>query len=330
MTPGRAQRLPWVVAAALLVGTAGGGALVALLGSREPFRQENSERFLALPRPPGEPVNAALAVLEEPGLNALEEGPPLLLDAALVEPTAQGALPRIAADGRRASETYRRRAEPGRRARAGILLVDIGLDRSVAASALALPGVVTLAVSPYADEVGAWLRAARSRGHETLIELPIRPVSYPLDDAGPLAIIGDGADRERLERVLAAGLGYLGVALRPGVLADRSSASQAIAAALARRGVALVELNSRTLEPVARAAGLPYLTADGPIDVEPTDAAIDAALEDLAARARASGRAAAFGRPLAITIERIARWSASLAGRDVELVGVGALLATRP
>lgn len=326
MRTGAVRRLPWVIAAALLVGSAGGTAFVAILGSREPVREERPELSLVLPLAPDELRSAAPGDLEAPSSRAAAGGPPLLLDAALLEPTAHGGVPRIAADGRRVSELHRRRSQPSGRARAGIVLVGIGLDRSAAASAVQLPGVVTLAVSPYAEDAPRWFRVARWRGHETLMELPVRPVGYPLDDAGPLAIAAVPADLDRLERVLARGTGYLGLAVRAGVLADRPVDALPIASVLASRGVALVELGTRALEQAARAAGLPYLPADGPIDVEPTGPAIDAALADLEARARASGSALAYGRPLPITIDRIARWSASLADRDVELVGVGALL----
>lgn len=329
MRTGWARRLPWVIAAALLVGTGSGTALVAIVGSREPLREELAEASVALPLLPDEWQDPALRDPGETSSRPGAAGPPLLLDAALLEPTAHGGLPRIAADGRRVSELHRRRSLPGGRARAGIVLVGIGLDRAAAASAVKLPGVVTLAVSPYAETARLWFRAARWHGHETLVELPVRPVGYPRDDAGPLAIAAIPADTERFERVLAAGAGYLGVAVRAGVLADHPSVS-AFAAALAYRGLALVELGTRALEPAALAAGLPYLPASGPIDVEPTGPAIDAALADLEGRARATGRALAYGRPLAITLDRIVRWSESVADRDVELVGVGALLDTSP
>lgn len=330
MRTGAARRLPWIIAAALLVGSAGGTAFVAILGSREPVREELPELSRELPLAPDELRSGAPADLEAPGSRAAAGGPPLLLDAALLEPTVHGGLPRIAADGRRVSELHRRRSEPSGRARAGVVLVAIGLDQSAAVAALQLPAVVTLAVSPYAEDAPRWFRAARWRGHETLMELPVRPAGYPLDDAGPLAIASVPADLDRLERVLARGTGYLGVAVQAGVLADRPSEAPPIASALASRGVALVELGTRVFEQTARAAGLPYLPAAGPIDAEPTGPTIDAALADLEARARATGRALAYARPLPITIERIARWSASLADRDVELVGVGALLDPPP
>lgn len=325
-----AGRLPWVIAAALLVGAGGGTALVAVFGSWQPLGEQIADVSHELPLPADDRQSSAPGDLEETSSRPEPQGPPLLLDAALLEPSPHGGLPRIAADGRRVSELHRRRSASGGRSRAGIVLVGIGLDRAAAAAAVRSTGGVTLAVSPYAEDARFWFRAARWHGHETLMELPVRPVDYPLDDAGPLAITAIPADNERLERVLAAGVGYLGVTVRAGVMADRPSLSAPFTEALARRGVALVELGTRALELAARAADLPYLSASGPIDLEPTGAAIDAALADLEGRARATGRALAYGRPLAITIDRIARWGASLADRDVELVGVGALLDTSP
>jgi len=99
-----------------------------------------------------------------------------------------------------------------------------------------------------------------------------------------------------------------------------------IAAALARRGLALVEIDSAVLEPVARRHGLPYLGGVQPIDADPSPAAIDAALEVLRSRAIAKGYAAGYARPFEITLGRIAQWSARLASHGVSLVGIGELL----
>ena len=95
---------------------------------------------------------------------------------------------------------------------------------------------------------------------------------------------------------------------------------------LGRRGVGFIELGSRKLSGIAREAGLPYLSTEGPIDLDPSPAAIDAALGALEARALSEGQAIGHGRPLRSTIERIASWSQTLPQKGIHLVSPGALL----
>jgi len=253
-------------------------------------------------------------------------GPPLVLDAALFEPTPHGFAPRIAPDGRQPWNTHRRRAPSARGPRVAIILVEIGLDERASASALAAGFPLTLVVSPYADGERGWYRSARWAGHETLLELPVRPLGFPTDDAGPLSLEPDATPNSRLDVVLARGIGYVGVFLDAGQFAARSVAFDPIAAALASRGLALVEVGSAVLEPLARHHRLPYLNVSKAVDREPSPAGIDGALAALEVRAREDGYAAGYGRPFAITIDRLAHWAAGLHSRGVALVSVGELL----
>ncbi|MCL6606639.1 MAG: divergent polysaccharide deacetylase family protein [Geminicoccaceae bacterium] len=207
-----------------------------------------------------------------------------------------------------------------------IILVEIGLDEKASASALAAGFPVTLVVSPYADGERGWYRSARWAGHETLLQLPVRPLGFPTDDAGPLSLEPDATPNSRLDVVLARGIGYLGVFVAAGQFAARPAAFDPIAGALASRGLALVEVGSGVLEPLARYQRLPYLNLSKAVDREPSPEAIDAALAALEVRAREDGFAAGYGRPFAITIERLVHWAAGLHSRGVSLVGVGELL----
>jgi polysaccharide deacetylase 2 family uncharacterized protein YibQ len=251
-------------------------------------------------------------------------GPPLVLDAALFETTSHGFVPTIAPDGRRPGDVFRRRAPRSPAPRVGLLLVEIGLDEKASARALAGSAALTLVVSPYAPRAGSWNRSARWAGHETLLELPTRPSRFPLDDRGPLALEPDGASA--LDRILARGIGYLGVCLEAGSFEAAPASFDSIAIALARRGLALVELDAAALEPVARRHGLTYLGGVQPIDRDPSPTAIDESLEALRSRAVANGSAVGYGRPFEITLDRIAQWSARLTSQGVSLVGIGELL----
>lgn len=322
-----APLLPWVVAGALLFAAAGGVALVAAIGTAPVSRPQPASVELGVPA--GSDAGSVIAAIETDSSPLRHGGPPLVLDATLVEPVAFGAIPRIAPDGRRPMDRHRRRASVGNGPIVSILFVEVGLHRTASISVANLPAPVTVAVSPYAEDAPAWFRAARWRGHETLLELPVRPADFPSSDAGPLSLTPEPADAQRLGRALARGIGYLGVAVRAGVFAERSEFFLPFGKLLARRGLALVELGSNALGGVAQKVGLPHLSAEGPIDLDGAAETIDEALERLETRARSEGSAIAFGRPLDVTIERVARWSATLPSKGIELVGVGAVLERR-
>ncbi len=319
-----AQRLPWVVAAASGIGSILGLGLV-LLAAPAPGERDPGPRVLELPveQPASvgwdEPWAERLPALPVAG------GPPLVLDAALFEPSAWGFLPLATADGRLPRTALGRRPSPIDGPRIAVLLVEVGLDEAAFVRVLSLTRPVTLVVSPYADPRRGWYRAARWMGFETALELPIRRTSSPLEDAGPLALRPPLSDASQLAAVLARGLGYVAVALGPMAAANEPAAFAPIVSELARRGLGLVELGTSDLAPLARAEGVPYLRVDGPVDADPAPEAIDAALRGLEKRATSKGFAAGFGRPLAVTLDRLTRWGQELPGRGITLVGVSAL-----
>lgn len=318
--------LPWVVAGAVLVGTSLGVAGVLLWGRTPVGGGAGPPILVGLPLEEAGPVPADEPWSRPVGALPAAGGPPLILDGALFERAASGFLPTVAPDGRQPRAVLRRRAAASAPKRVAILMLEIGLDEAASARALAFPQPLTLVVSAYADPRRGWYRAARWAGHDTLLELPTRPLRFPLDDAGPLALVPESPSPAAVEGLLARGIGYPGVAADAGAFAVDPARFAPVAAILADRGLALVELGSAALAAVCREQGLPRLHAGQPIDADPSSEAIDAALAALEAKAAEEGSAIGFGRPSPSTIDRLARWASGLAARGTALVGVGELL----
>ena len=77
-----------------------------------------------------------------------------------------------------------------------------------------LPPQVTLAFSPYADDVHVWVKKALSEHHETLMLLPMETSAYPQNDPGPRALSSRFSDQdndENLNWLLTQGDGSVGV-----------------------------------------------------------------------------------------------------------------------
>jgi len=276
------------------------------------------------------PAKVAMLSAAEPDRG---NGPPLSIDAALQETTGRGSVPRIAADGRTSLLHY---ARPGpadcARPCISVVITGLGLADKLSNRALALPGAVGLAFSPYV-ETAVWQARARAAGHEALLALPLQPARYPDDDTGPFTILASLSPEQQLDallRVLATGSGYVAVTGEAGAFAASPEAFAPVARALVTRGLGLVEIGGDALAGQCRAVDLPTAAATAVIDTDPTPAAIDRALTAVAAEARRSGRALAVAQPLPASFERLTAWLASLPEQGFELVPPSRFLQVAP
>jgi polysaccharide deacetylase 2 family uncharacterized protein YibQ len=244
-------------------------------------------------------------------------------------------LPRIAADGRMPMQVYAAGFDSSSlRPRVGLLLAGVGLNQKDSETAIrSLPGGITLAISPYAQNTEKLLGAARLAEHEYLLSIPMEPQGFPLNDPGNQALMTNLSLEEnhaRLEWVLSRFGGYAGAVGAEGSLRGERFASvpdeiNSVLGELARRGLFYVD-------PRPGAAPLPLVwsrTVDIIVD-EPDNAAdIDAKLAQLAQMARQKGSALGFaGAVRPVTIDRLSVWSNGLAADGLALAPVSAMVRT--
>lgn len=99
-----------------------------------------------------------------------------------------------------------------------IIVTDLGLSKSLTLEALQLPKSFTLGFSPYANNVDEWVDQAISKGFETIINLPMQPIDYPVNDPGPYALLQNlsiGENLSRLDWVLSRSKKLVGVYSNP-------------------------------------------------------------------------------------------------------------------
>ena len=65
-----------------------------------------------------------------------------------------------------------------------IIIDDIGYDRELAEKFLGLDGMFTFSILPYSPLTKNFARAAREKGSETMLHLPMEPNEYPMVDPG--------------------------------------------------------------------------------------------------------------------------------------------------
>ncbi len=317
------------------LGAAGAFALliawIAIFGSA---RDGRPEVVLPLKPPPGATAEAPPAQQGD-GQKRLVNGN-LVADPALIEDTPQGPLPKIGADGRRPMAAYARAFAPAaNHPRIAIVLTGLGISKSETTEALTkLPPQVTLAFSPYSSSPQTLVDAARGKGHEVLIEVPMEPFDFPDSDPGPRTLLATGSKAENEQRLtwsLTRFTGYAGaVNSQGGRLLAEASALQPIVAYLAERGVLWVDVSST--ETSASPAVIARLKAPGVsgamrIDAIQTPEAIDEKLLDLEALAKQNGSAVGVASAYPVSIERIARWTARAERQGFSLAPVTATAA---
>jgi uncharacterized protein len=356
-----------VAVALVAAGTIAGGAWLARNGGGGPTATttiakapvtapDTSIVTAAIPAsPPASPTAAAPPAATESGLAQLQptgsltpvgkvviydpsQPAPIALpavpDTALIENSAYGPLPKESADGRRPLDVYSRPASNSGGARIAIVVGGVGIDAATTKDAIAsLPGAVTLALAPYGDNLKQTVADARATGHELLLQIPLEPYGYPTTNPGPHTLTVTGSAKTNLDNLdwlLSRTTNYVGVVNYMGARFTTDTQSMtSLVDAVGERGLLYLDDGSspRSLAATVASGHAPFLQADLVLDPDLTPAAIDARLDQLVAIARMRGYAVATASAFPATIERIAAFATTAAGKDVTLVPVSALVA---
>lgn len=265
-------------------------------------------------------------------------GPIVDPDPSLQEPYPGGKdlnLPRLSEDGRAPMATYAAGFDPSSlRPRVGLIIAGIGMSEAESLSAIKdLPGGVTLAVSPYARDIGHLLEVARITEHEYLLSIPMEPDGYPVNDPDDrhalMTSLPPTENLGRLRWVLSRLAGYVGVTNALGQmhgerLSDMSSQLDPVLAEIAHRGLLFVD--ARTGRPLLADAW--NRSVDIQIDADPVDpTTLDQRLNALTQMALQKGSALGLvSVPRPTTLTRVAAWTNTLAEKGVALAPVSALV----
>ncbi|AMJ61381.1 divergent polysaccharide deacetylase family protein [Bosea sp. PAMC 26642] len=295
--------------------------------------QLETESGVTVVRPGSEaPGSIVITVPDAEGVIKLAPAP----DNRLVERTRQGILPRIGPDGSTSLQVYARPLGPQPTTRpAGriaLLVGGLGISQSGTADAIAkLPGPVSLAFAPYGADLERTVQRSRGAGHEVFLQVPMEPFDYPDNDPGPHTLLAGpkaAENGERLQWLLGRFTGYVGIVnFLGGRLTADETALSPVLREIAGRGLMVVDDGSSSRSLLAASAAraqIPALKVDRVIDSVARADAIDKELDRLEALARERGVAIAAASALPVTIERIARWAATLEGKGLQLVPVSA------
>lgn len=225
---------------------------------------------------------------------------------------------------------------PARATSPAIILVidDIGADEALSMRALDLPAQVNLAILPNTELAPEFAVAARGRGHETLIHLPMQPAGD--DDPGPNALMqGQSADQVRvtLEWAMAQVPGargfnnHMGSALTVDEAAMMTLFSEAEAFDLyfldsvtAPGSIAAQIANNNGIEAASRDIFIDHIN-----NIE----AIEAQLRVIEHQADQDGHVIAIGHPRLLTLDALEAWIPEAEARGYRFVALGDWLEER-
>ena len=305
----------------------------------EPTPETGEEENVSTPLPAGSakiirvnPDDAAT-----PGIKVLDPAK-VIQDARVAhipEPDLieDGQLPKRAEDGRRPFDVYQRAWSGSRGARVAIVIGGMGVSQTSTQTAIdKLPPEVTLAFAPQGNSLSRWAQAARRKGHEILLQVPMEPFDYPQVDPGRGTLIVEAAPQANL-KVLHESMGrltnYVGVVNYLGArFTSEEAALHPVLEDLGKRGLMYLDdgTSARSQADVLSAANrAPFAAADLVIDGVQEKSEILKSLDQLEATARAKGTAIATGTGFDVTVEAVAEWAKEAKKRGIEIVGVASL-----
>lgn len=215
-----------------------------------------------------------------------------------------------------------------------LLLADAGANPALTRRAIEqLPREVAIGFNPYPDDLPALVQAARARGHEVWLGIPMEPLRYPQVDPGPQALLLASSPTQNIRRLdwaLRRVEGEVGLySIMGSAFTTQEAALSPVLAAIAERGLPFLDSRAtgRTQSRrIAGKVGLPLLVNDSFVGSPSSPQAIDAQLATLERLAKARGLAVGVIEPSSLVLERLGQWAPGLAARNISLVPPRALL----
>lgn len=227
----------------------------------------------------------------------------------------------------RAMEAYRKPYTLSSKPKIAVVVTGVGMVADQNIQALALPGGVTLSLSPYAASVNGLREKAQSAGHEIWLDLPMQPRNYPADDAGPMALMSESAEIEnihRLHQVMGAATNYVGLVGTYDENFSVRASMKPMAAEIDKRGVALLLQQPGFKDP----AGASYVRhAERAVKPDEGADSVRQALSEAETLAKQSGSAVVTIPATPNMLEVVKEWSKTIAEKKIDLAPLSAFYA---
>jgi polysaccharide deacetylase 2 family uncharacterized protein YibQ len=210
-----------------------------------------------------------------------------------------------------------------------IIISGVGLSASSTAGVLKTTPEITIGLSPYATEINLLAKQFITLGHQVLMNIPLEPINYPIDDPGPYALLTSLSDKDNLDRLDAlAGRahdidGFY--TMDNEKFSVDSNSVKPIIDEISKRDLILVygggpENNS--ISQLAASVSFPLIISDNIIDNDITEEGIADKLLKLEQLASKNGYAVGIAHPYPITVNLLEKWMTTFPSKGFKMVGI--------
>lgn len=249
--------------------------------------------------------------------------------AGLSEESPLGYLPIIRKqDGLKPLDAYKAPFTLGPETKAVIALtmVDYGLSDRASKEALEkLPSPVTFIASPYAGNLQAKMTAARTKGNEVWLDIPVQSKNFAQNDTGPTSLLAGINGQQNIMRLntnMGRATGYAGIAFsNTPDFPETSVEFQGVIDSIVARGLGITQTDiaDTSLEKTTTQSKAPFIQNKIWIDASLNKNDILKSLTTLETLSLDNGYAVAAFHPSTIVLDAIATWQKSLKQKHIQL-----------
>ena len=221
--------------------------------------------------------------------------------------------------------------------RLAVIVIELGLSDRATEPALTLPAPVTLAYDATAANLAAQINTARAAGHEVMLDIPMEPRTYPLDDPGPETLLSNMTAKlalRQLHAFMARAPGAVAMLSRSGdYFTTQSTPLWPLLQDLALRGLGWVDIgvakNDLSMA-VSAKVGLPSARATLVLDEQPIESAMRAQFDSALATLDDNNQTLIVVHSYPNSLSMLTTLLQTLPGRGIALVPASQLLKITP
>ncbi len=214
-----------------------------------------------------------------------------------------------------------------------IIIRGLGLSSSTTEEALDLPSSITMGFSPYSPSLEQWVKKAKDKGYEFILNVPMETKDYRMNDPGPYALVTSASKDDNITRLkMLTSLigGYKAVYSGTDEIFTNSIGSiEPILQNLKDQGLYFVYgggYSNFSLVQVADKLGYPILVTDVLLDSEISPEAINAKLQQIEDISTKRGYVVVMANPYPITIRMLQMWLPKVESKGFNVAPISILL----
>ena len=213
-----------------------------------------------------------------------------------------------------------------------IIVTDLGVSKRITEGVINnLAPEISLAFSPYAQDLKLYTDVARQKGHEVWLTLPMETAEYPAYDPGPSTLLINASveqNQHRLVSTLATTQGYAGfISQKDHIFRQEDSDVNPAIQQIFSRGLAVIDSNTSVNSFVSNIASkndYPHGKNNFWLDDDLSPLALNRKIRQIIEYGQGRGRVVVMLRPYPISLKTIQKFLNSAAAKEFQLAPVSA------